>query len=78
MRRCRRTTSTNCGSRLAAQTAAKWPTAQMHEADQPEAQAEPERRRQRAVEDGDRARRAAEQDLLGQRAVDRARRSRDR
>jgi len=41
------------------------------EADQPEAQAEPERGGQRAVEDGDRTRSAAEQDVLGQRPVDR-------
>ena len=37
----------------------------------PQAQAEAQRRRQRAVEDRDRARRAAEQDRLGQRAMDR-------
>ena len=70
MRRCRRTTSTKSGSRLAAQTAASMADRPEHETDEPEPQAETERRSQRAVEDGDRPRRAAEQDRLGQRAMD--------
>src|SRR5690606_36863040 len=37
----------------------------------PEPQAQAERRRQRAVDDGDGARRAGEQDRLGERAVQR-------
>src|SRR5690606_29918519 len=45
------------------------------QADQPEAQAEAERGCERAVEDGNRARRAAEKDRLGQRAMDRHRES---
>jgi hypothetical protein len=71
MRRWRRPTSTKSGSRLAAHTAAKWPIGPDGEADQPEAQAEADGAGERAVEDGDGARRAAEQDRLGQRPVDR-------
>ena len=45
-------------------------------ADDPEAQAKPDGGGERAVDDRDGARRAAEQDRLGERAMDRARRSR--
>ena len=41
-----------------------------HGADDPEAQAQADRGGERAVDDRDRARRAAEQDRLGQRAMD--------
>ena len=44
----------------------------------PEPQAKTERRRERAVDDGDGARRAAEQDRLGQRAMDGNAETRDR
>ena len=71
MRRCRRTTSTKSGSRLAAQTAAMWPTNQSSEARDPKAQTDAERSRKRAVEDGDGARRTAHQDRLGQCAMHR-------
>src|SRR5690606_23253444 len=47
------------------------------DADEPEPQAEPERGGERAVEDGDRARRAAEEDVLGQRPVNRHREAGD-
>ncbi len=56
---------------MAAQTAAQWPTSQIASAGDPEAQAKADRGGQRAVDDRDRARRAAEQDRLGQRAMDR-------
>ena len=74
MRRCLRPTSTKSGSRFAAQTAAKCPMAQM---------ARPSSRRRRprppaAVHDRDGARSAAEQDMLGQRPMDRDRESRHR
>lgn len=71
MRRWRRTTSTNIKSRFAAQTAARWPIAQTASPTSQKPQAEAQRRRQRAVENGEAARRAAEQDVLGQRPVDR-------
>ena len=48
------------------------------ETDQPEAQAEAHGPGQCAIDDGDRARRAAEQDMLGQRPMDRDRESRHR
>src|SRR5690606_32546575 len=47
-------------------------------ADQPEAQAESDGPGQRPVHDGDGARCAAEQDMLGQRTVDRDRKTRHR
>src|SRR5690606_30327500 len=48
------------------------------DADQPEAQAEAHGPGERSVHDGDGARCAAEQDMLGQRPVDRDRKSRHR
>eukprot|EP01137_Pigoraptor_chileana_P030898 Opistho-2@17990 len=45
------------------------------QADQPEAQAEAECGRERAVEDGERARRATQEDVLGERPMDRDRKS---
>ena len=56
---------------MAAQTAARWPISQMTRAGDPEAQAQPDGGGERAVDDRDRARRAAEQDRLGQSAMDR-------
>ena len=70
-RRCRASTGAKSGSRLAANTASAWPTAQRTRPGDPLLEAEAERRGERAVDDREPARRAAEQDRLGQRAVDR-------
>ena len=48
-----------------------WPIDQSSEAGDPEPQTKADRGGERAVEDGDRPRRATEQDRLGQRAMDR-------
>ena len=69
MRRCRRTTSTNCGIALRGPHRGGLTENPEQETGEPQPQAEAERRRQRAVEDRDRARRAAQQDRLGQRAM---------
>ena len=69
MRRWRRTTSTNCGSRLAAQTAAAWPIAQSSKPRYPQPQTEAEGRGESAVQDRHRTGRATHKDRLGERAM---------
>ena len=56
---------------MAAQTAARWPTSQIAAPTIQRRRPKPDGGGERAVDDRDRARRAAEQDRLGQRAVDR-------
>ena len=55
---------------MAAQTAARWPTSQMAAPAIQSRRPKPDGGGERAIDDRDRARRAAEQDRLGERAMD--------